>query len=156
MTFDELVCAEAVAFESRATTRPAVLQRLSALMARVTGATPARVRAALDAREALGTTGFGGGCAIPHGRLAGLSAMVGGVVRLARPVDWNAVDGQPVDLLFVLLGPDTPGPEHLKALARVSRACRDRTFLAKLRGAADPAALFALLTDAPGQVLTAA
>jgi PTS system nitrogen regulatory IIA component len=115
------------------------------LLAAVTGARPAAIAAALTEREALGTTGFGGGCAIPHGRIPGCGRMHAAVLRLAKPIEWQAVDARPVDLLFALVGPDAPGAEHLKMLARISRALRERSLVAKLRGAADASALWALL-----------
>jgi nitrogen PTS system EIIA component len=100
----------------------------------------------LAAREKLGSTGFGAGVAIPHGRIDGLTQVVGLFARMAAPVDFAAVDDLPVDLVFVLLSPVEAGAEHLKALARVSRRMRDSGFAAKLRGAGSPDALYALLT----------
>lgn len=100
----------------------------------------------LAAREKLGSTGFGGGVAIPHARLPDLSGVTGVFVRLAQPIEFDALDDLPVDLVFMLLSPVDAGAEHLKALARVSRRLRDRTFLAKLRGAGSRDALYALFT----------
>ena len=100
----------------------------------------------LTARERIGSTGFGGGVAIPHARLPGLDAVTGIFMRLAQPIEFDAVDDLPVDLVFVLVSPEDAGADHLKALARVSRRLRDRTFLAKLRGAGSPDALYALFT----------
>ncbi len=100
----------------------------------------------LVAREKIGSTGFGGGVAIPHARLADLPAVTGVFMRLAQPIEFDAVDDLPVDLVFMLVSPVDAGAEHLKALARVSRRLRDRTFLAKLRGAGSPDALYALFT----------
>ncbi|AIT07385.1 MULTISPECIES: PTS sugar transporter subunit IIA [Sphingomonas] len=100
----------------------------------------------LAAREKLGSTGFGGGVAIPHARLPDLSGVTGVFMRLAQPIEFDAVDDLPVDLVFMLVSPVDAGAEHLKALARVSRRLRDRTFLAKLRGAGSRDALYALFT----------
>jgi PTS system nitrogen regulatory IIA component len=100
----------------------------------------------LSAREKIGSTGFGGGVAIPHARLPDLSAVTGIFMRLAQPIEFGAVDDLPVDLVFMLLSTEDAGAEHLKALARVSRRLRDRAFLAKLRGAGSPDALYALFT----------
>lgn len=100
----------------------------------------------LAAREKIGSTGFGGGVAIPHARLPDLSAVTGVFMRLAQPIEFDAVDDLPVDLVFMLLSPVDAGADHLKALARVSRRLRDRTFLTKLRGAGSPDALYALFT----------
>jgi len=99
----------------------------------------------LSERERLGSTGFGGGIAIPHGKIEGLPKVVGVFARLSQPIDFAAVDDLPVDLVFVLLSPAGAGAEHLKALATVSRRLRDRSFTAKLRGAGSPDALLALL-----------
>lgn len=96
-------------------------------------------------RERLGTTGFGSGVAIPHGRIDGIDRVRGLFVRLAQPVDFDAIDEAPVDLVFMLLSPGDAGADHLKALARVSRAMRDRGFADKLRGAGSGDALYALL-----------
>jgi PTS system nitrogen regulatory IIA component len=118
---------------------------LADVAARVYGLDATRVAAQLAAREKLGTTGFGGGIAIPHGRIEGLDAVRGVMMRLDKPVDFGAVDDSPVDLVFMLLSPATAGADHLKALARVSRRLRDRGFTAKLRGAGSADAIYALL-----------
>ena len=125
--------------------KKALFQQLGAVAARQTGAPLKEIVAALNDREKLGSTGFGGGAAIPHGRVAGLSAVYGYFARLQAPVDFQAIDGLPVDLVFLLLSPPDAGADHLKALARVSRALRDRQTIAKLRGARSKDALFALL-----------
>ncbi len=96
-------------------------------------------------RERLGTTGFGSGVAIPHGRIDGIDRVRGLFVRLSQPVDFDAIDDAPVDLVFMLMSPADAGADHLKALARVSRAMRDRGFADKLRGAGSGDALYALL-----------
>lgn len=100
----------------------------------------------LAARERIGSTGFGGGVAIPHARLPDIDTVTGVFMRLAQPIEFDAVDDLPVDLIFMLMSPVESGAEHLKALARVSRRLRDRIFLAKLRGAGSPDALYALFT----------
>lgn len=102
-------------------------------------------------RERLGSTGFGGGVAIPHGKITGLEHVVGIFARLASPIDFAAIDEMPVDLVFLLLSPPDAGVEHLKALARVSRKLRDKAFVAKLRGAGSPDALYALLANEDGR-----
>src|SRR3954466_7788663 len=98
-------------------------------------------------RERLGTTGVGSGIAIPHGKLADVKSMFGLFARLDNPVDFEAIDEQPVDLIFLLLAPEGAGADHLKALARVSRLLRDRAICEKLRGADQAEAIYALLTD---------
>jgi PTS system nitrogen regulatory IIA component len=98
-------------------------------------------------RERLGSTGLGQGVAIPHGKLRGLKRIVGLFARLAEPIDFDAVDGLPVDIVFLLLAPEGAGADHLKALARISRLLRDGTAVEKLRASRDAAALYALLTE---------
>lgn len=149
MELNDLLAPSVVAFESTAASPKAVFDRAAELLAPACaascGVSPAQIAGALEAREREGTTGFGNGTAIPHGRLPGVDAIHGAVVRLAHPIEWNAVDGVPVDLFFVLVGPDAGSAAHLKTLARVSRVLRDRPFVEKLRGAADAHALWALL-----------
>ena len=117
---------------------------LAAALARQTGGDARAVADALAAREKLGSTGFGGGVAIPHAKLDGVRQVTAVFARLGQPIDYRAVDDQPVDLVMALLSPPAAGADHLKALARVSRRLRDRAFLAKLRGAGSPDALYAL------------
>ncbi len=102
--------------------------------------------AGLVAREALGSTGFGRQIAIPHSKLADLDRCVGIFLRLAEPVEFDAQDGKPVDLIFALLSPAKGGVEHLQALAEISRFVRDDNMVAKLRGASGQDALYALLS----------
>jgi len=110
---------------------------------------------ALQERESLGPTGVGHGVALPHARLHGLDTVVGVFLRLERPLDFDAVDRQPVDLVFALFAPKDSGVEHLKALALVSRTMRSAEVCAKLRANADPATLHAVLTEAQGGVQAA-
>ena len=98
-------------------------------------------------RERLGSTGIGDGIAIPHGKLVQLTRIVGVFARLDRPVDFDALDDEPVDLVFLLLAPEGAGADHLKALARIARVLRDGDTATKLRASRDPAALYALLTQ---------
>lgn len=102
---------------------------------------------ALLERETLGPTGVGHGVALPHARLAGLSQVVGLFVLLEKPIEFDAVDNVPVDLVFTLLAPENAGVEHLRALALVSRTLREPNVCAKLRANADPATLFAILAE---------
>lgn len=110
------------------------------------GLDPRLVVDCLGERERLGSTGFGGGVAIPHGKLAGLDRIVGVFARLDRPIDYDAVDDLPVDIVFALLSPPDAGADYLKALAGVSRRLRDRLFVETLRGAGSADALYALLS----------
>lgn len=101
----------------------------------------------LQERESLGPTGVGHGIALPHARLEELSGIIGVFMRLEKPLDYDSVDRQPVDLVFGLFAPKDSGVEHLKALALVSRTMRDSGICAKLRANADPAKLYAILTE---------
>ena len=125
-----------------------LFQQLAIAAGRRTGLEPKVIAAALTERERLGSTGCGGGVAIPHGRIEGLPRVIGYFARLASPIDFQAVDNLPVDLVFLILSPPDAGADHLKALAGVSRLLRDRNTLAKLRGARSRDALFALLAGA--------
>jgi PTS system nitrogen regulatory IIA component len=125
--------------------KKALFQQLGAVAGKQLGQDTRTIVAALAEREKLGSTGFGGGAAIPHGRIEGLPAVFGYFARLTQPVDFQSVDGIPVDLVFLLLSPPDAGADHLKALASVSRALRDRETTAKLRGARSRDAIFALL-----------
>lgn len=128
------------------TNKKTLFQQLSASAARLTDLPSKQILASLQQREKLGSTGFGSGVAIPHGKIEGLPHIVGCFARLNAPIDYDAVDDLPVDLVFLLLSPPDTGADHLKALARVSRALRDRATLAKLRGARSKDAIFALLS----------
>lgn len=107
---------------------------------------------ALLARESLGPTGVGRGVALPHARLPGLDGIIGCFLRLDRPLDFDSVDRQPVDLVFGLFAPENSGAHHLKALATVSRTMRDPGVCDKLRNNADPATLFAILIEGPAAI----
>jgi PTS system nitrogen regulatory IIA component len=126
--------------------KKALFQLLGAAASRQAGIPARTVVAALSDREKLGSTGFGGGVALPHGKIEGLDRVYGFFARLAHPIDFQAVDNLPVDLVCMILSPPDAGADHLKALASASRALRDRTTTAKLRGARSRDALFALLT----------
>ncbi|QUS36036.1 PTS sugar transporter subunit IIA [Falsirhodobacter algicola] len=104
----------------------------------------------LQERESLGPTGVGHGIALPHARLHNLPAIQGVFVRLEKPLDYDSVDRQPVDLIFALFAPKDSGVDHLKALALVSRTMRDQQICQKLRANSDPAKLHAILTEARG------
>lgn len=142
----DLLVPEAVVAGMGAATKKALFQQLGAAAASAYGLDSAEVTARLTEREKLGSTGFGGGIAIPHGKLEGIKRVCGVFARLAKPVDFAAVDDMPVDLVFMLLSPVGAGAEHLKALACVSRKLRDQAFAAKLRGAASNDAVYVLLT----------
>src|SRR5580658_4116735 len=142
----DLVTPRGVIAQLRAPTKRQVLQELARRAAAMTGLADKRIYDALAERERLGTTGIGNGIAIPHCRLAELTRLHGVFARLERPVPFEAIDDQPVDLVFLLLAPLDAGAEHLKALARISRLLRDRATCEKLRGANSVDALYALLS----------
>ena len=125
-----------------------LLQQLASLAGQRIGREPAEILASLAERERLGTTGFGQGVAIPHGKIEGLGQIYGLFVRLSEPLDYKAIDGQPVDLVFLLLSPPDAGADHLKALAAISRVIRHAPTLAKIRGARSSDALTAVLMGA--------
>jgi PTS system nitrogen regulatory IIA component len=125
-----------------------LLQQLSNLAAQRLGVDASAILASLNEREQLGSTGFGQGVAIPHGKLEGLTRIYGLFARLGEPVDYKAIDGRPVDLLFLLLSPPDAGAEHLKALAAISRVTRNAATLEKMRGARSRDALAAVLMSA--------
>ncbi|KQS74721.1 MULTISPECIES: PTS IIA-like nitrogen regulatory protein PtsN [Methylobacterium] len=131
----------------RARAKKQVLQDLAAQAARRLPALGERpVFDTLLQRERLGSTGIGDGVAIPHGKLPGLDRLFGLFARFDRPVDFEALDGQPVDIAFLLLAPEGAGADHLKALAQVARILREPGMLAHIRAARDAGALYALLT----------
>src|SRR6266446_5358702 len=122
-----------------------VLQELAAKAAELCGQSERTILEILQQREKLGSTGVGNGIAIPHGKLPKLSKLFGLFARLERPVEFEALDGQPVDLVFLLLAPEAAGADHLKALARVARLLRDADVARKLRDSRDADALYAVL-----------
>ncbi|WP_375427625.1 PTS sugar transporter subunit IIA [uncultured Sphingomonas sp.] len=140
----DLLRPEAVVFDLPVGNKKALLQAMAGLVAPQIGLDTRHVADRLSERERLGSTGFGHGVAIPHGRVDGSTQIVGAFARLAHPIEYQAVDDLPVDLAFLLLSPVDAGAAHLKALARVSRTLRDPRFLAKLRGAGSRDALYAL------------
>ncbi|WP_454885812.1 PTS sugar transporter subunit IIA [Sphingomonas oryzagri] len=142
--FSDILAHDAVFHDLAAPSKKALFQTMAGLAARQTNLDPRHIGDRLGERERLGSTGFGGGVAIPHGKIDGLTQVVGLFVKLAQPVEFAAIDGLPVDLVFLLLSPPDAGVDHLKALARVSRRLRDRAFVAKLRGAGSADALYAL------------
>jgi PTS system nitrogen regulatory IIA component len=131
----------------KASGKKALLAELSAKAAHLYKLDERRLFDRLLERERLGSTGIGGGIAIPHGRMAGLSKPVGMFARLAHGVDFDSIDERPVDTVFLLLAPEGAGADHLKALARVSRLLRDRGLVDKLRATESADALYALLIE---------
>jgi PTS system nitrogen regulatory IIA component len=147
MEIDELIGPNAVVAKLRVTSKKQALQELAKRAAELTGQPERAIFEVLIERERLGTTGVGNGIAIPHGKLADLDRLYGLFARIETPIDFDAIDEQPVDLICVLLAPETAGADHLKALARVSRLLRDRVVCDKLRGTDSAEAIRALLTE---------
>lgn len=145
MDLTDLTPAEAILPSVKASSKKNLLQDLSHRLGPIFGVEARPLCTALLERERLGSTGMGRGVAIPHCRMPNVTQLVGGFARLEHPIDFEAVDGEPVDLVYVLIAPENAGSDHLKALARISRALRDQTMCQKLRGARDAAAIYSLL-----------
>ena len=141
----DLVSAEAIDATLAAANKKALFQQLATAASRLTFIPAKQILACINERERLGSTGFGGGIAIPHGKLEGIPAIFGYFARLNAPIDFQSIDNLPVDLVLLLLSPVDAGADHLKALARVSRMLRDQQTVAKLRGARSKDAIFALI-----------
>ena len=149
MEISDLISPQSVVSNLRATSKKQALQELARRVAEIHGLQERAVFDVLLERERLGTTGVGNGIAIPHGKLSSLNGLHGLFARLEKPIDFDSIDEQPVDLIFLLLAPESAGAEHLKALARVSRLLRDKGICEKLRGTDSAEGLYALLTDNP-------
>lgn len=147
MEIRDLLAPERVVANLKVTSKKQALQELSKKVAAAIGQDEREIFDLLLERERLGTTGVGDGIAIPHGKLASLDRLYGMFARLERPVNFESIDERPVDLIFLLLAPETAGADHLKALARISRLLRDKKICDKLRGSDTPEALYALLTE---------
>jgi len=149
MDLIDLLPTEAVLASLKVNSKKQALQEMAAKAAVVTGRADREIFDTLLQREKLGSTGVGHGVAIPHGKLPGLARLVGVFARLDKPVDFDALDDRPVDLMFLLLAPENAGADHLKALARIARVLREPAIAGKLRAADDAAAIYALLTQPP-------
>lgn len=146
MDLGDLISQKGVIATLSANSKKQVLQTLSAHAAQLTGLPERDIFDTLLQRERLGSTGVGRGVAIPHGKLAALNGIAGLFARLEQPVDFDSVDGEPVDLVFTLLAPESAGADHLKALARISRLLRNPAMIEKLRASHDAETLHTLLT----------
>lgn len=149
MDLSDLIETPAILPALKANSKKQVLQLLSEKAAALTGIPEREIFDTILQRERLGSTGVGNGIAIPHGKLPGVDRIVGVFARLEAPVDFEALDDQPVDLLFMLLAPESAGADHLKALARIARVLRDRDTVMKIRGTRDAPAIHALLSTSP-------
>lgn len=147
MEIANLITLESVLPHLRVTSKKQALQEISRHAAELTGRSDRHIYEVLIERERLGSTGVGNGVAIPHGKLAPFDRLYGLFARLDVPIDFEAIDEQPIDLIFLLLAPEQAGADHLKALSRISRLLRDRSVCEKLRGSDTAEAIYALLTD---------
>ncbi|MGH6791677.1 MAG: PTS IIA-like nitrogen regulatory protein PtsN [Methyloceanibacter sp.] len=147
MHLGDLISPEAVIPSLKVKTKKQLLQELSVRTGRLTGLSERDIFDVLWQRERLGSTGLGHGVAIPHAKLPGIKRIVGVFARLAEPVDFDAMDGDKVDIVFLLLAPEGAGADHLKALACISRLLRDGQAVEKLRASRDESALYAVLTE---------
>jgi PTS system nitrogen regulatory IIA component len=147
MEITDILSEKGVIAHLKASSKKQALQELAQHAAEISGLDERVIFDALLERERLGTTGVGLGIAIPHAKLAQIDRLYALFARLDQPVDFDAVDEQPVDLMFLLLAPESAGADHLKALARVSRLLRNQTVCEKLRGADSAEAIYAVLSD---------
>jgi len=145
MLLTDLVAPNAIIPALKVNGKKQLLQEIAAKAAELCGQNERAILEVLQQREKLGSTGVGHGIAIPHGKLSRLSKLFGLFARLERPIDFEALDGQPVDLVFLLLAPEGAGADHLKALARVARLLRDADVARKLRSSRDAETLYAVL-----------
>ncbi len=147
MELSKLLMPGAVRIVGQFTSKKRLFQELGEIASQAYGLNAAVAIDGLQERESLGPTGVGHGIALPHARLEDLSKIVGVFIRLEKPLDYDSVDRQPVDLVFGLFAPKDSGVDHLKALALVSRTMRDQSVVAKLRANTDPGKLHAILTE---------
>jgi nitrogen PTS system EIIA component len=145
MPLTDLVAPNAIIPALKVNSKKQVLQELAARGAVLSGQNERAIFDILMQREKLGSTAIGNGIAIPHGKMATLTRLFGSFARLERPVDFEALDNQPVDLVFLLLAPEGAGADHLKALARIARLMRDPNIVHKLRASHDAESLYAVL-----------
>jgi nitrogen PTS system EIIA component len=147
MELGDLITPEAVIPALQAKAKKQVLHDLAEKASTITGIGARDIFETLLQRERLGSTAVGRGIAIPHGRLPALKRIVSVFARLETPIDFDAVDGEPVDLIFLLLAPEHAGADHLKALAKISRLLREPQTIERLRASHDRATLYAALTQ---------
>ena len=149
MPLTDLVAPNAIVPALKVNGKKQAIQELAAKAAKLSGQNERVIFETLMQREKLGSTGVGNGIAIPHGKLPKLEKLFGFFARLERPIDFEAMDGQPVDLVFLLLAPEGAGADHLKALARIARLLRDQDVAKKLRASRDAQAIYSVLALPP-------
>ncbi len=147
MALAGLLHQDAIIPAMKANSKKQLLQELAAKASKLTGLPEREIFDVILQRERLGSTGVGNGIAIPHGKLADLSSLVGIFARLETPVDFEALDDQPVDLVFLLLAPEGAGADHLKALSRIARVLRDHDMVTRLRASDSASAIYTLLNE---------
>ncbi|MBF9035915.1 PTS transporter subunit EIIA [Rhodobacterales bacterium HKCCE2091] len=147
MELSTLLKPDAVRVVADVTSKKRLMQKIAEVAEGIVGLPASSVFEALQDRESLGPTGVGGGVALPHARLPGLTEVHGAFLRLEHPIDFDSVDRLPVDLVFALFAPADSGVDHLKALALVSRTLRNEALCNKLRANSDPATLHTLITE---------
>ncbi|WP_313591838.1 PTS IIA-like nitrogen regulatory protein PtsN [Agrobacterium cavarae] len=147
MALADLLHQDAIIPALKVNSKKQLLQELAAKASRITGVSERDVFDVILQRERLGSTGVGHGIAIPHGKLSSISSITGVFARLETPVDFEALDDQPVDLVFLLLAPEGAGADHLKALSRIARVLRDPELVAKLRATDSHTAIYTFLNQ---------
>ena len=156
MTLLDIVDARAILPHLKVQNKKQLLQELAQCLSSLVAIDSHVIFEALMQREKLGSTGLGQGIAIPHGRMPAITRVYGVFARLSSPVNFDSVDGEPVDLAFAMISPLQAGADHLTALARVSRLFRDQATVAKLRGTTTPEGLYAIITEPVHSTATAA
>ncbi len=147
MALADLLAQDAIIPSLRANSKKQLLQELAEKAAAVTGLPEREIFDVILQRERLGSTGVGNGIAIPHGKLNSIKKIAGIFARLDTPVDFDALDDQPVDMVFLLLAPEGAGADHLKALSRIARILRDPDTVAKIRASENATAIYACLNQ---------
>lgn len=147
MALADLLQQDAIIPALRVNSKKQLLQELAGKAAKLTGHPEREIFDVILQRERLGSTGVGHGIAIPHGKLNNMSSIVGIFARLEAPIDFEALDDEPVDLVFMLLAPEGAGADHLKALSRIARVLRDQELVAKLRATDSASAIYAFLNE---------
>ena len=147
MSLADVIAQRSILHALKASSKKQVLQELAECAAQETGLSEREIFDVILQRERLGSTGVGNGIAIPHGKLQNLDRIVGFCAKLDAPVDFEALDDEPVDLGFMLLAPEGAGADHLKALSRIARVLRNDDTVEKIRGAQSDSAIYALLTQ---------
>lgn len=147
MALADLLQQDAIIPALKVNSKKQLLQELAAKASKITGVPEREVFDVILQRERLGSTGVGHGIAIPHGKLASINTIVGVFARLENAVDFEALDDQPVDLVFLLLAPEGAGADHLKALSRIARVLRDSELVAKLRATESDTAIYTFLNQ---------